>query len=398
MTNEQETRYTCYVCGCELDEAEYTDPYGNTLCEDCFYSDYTYCEDCGEVVSQDSIIPILNHMAEPDRYVCEHCAEQDYYRCDDCGDYYTRDGVYTDPQGNCVCHYCFEHNDWTECEDCGRLVPYENSYSGADDCTYCEDCIDEHQGSENLHDYGYKPRPEFLRCGIDAENARYYGVELETDDGDDPGELADDLADYTDDIYCKTDGSLNDGVEIVTHPATLEYHLTCMGWDEITDIASKHGFRSHDTHTCGLHIHVGLAQMREDTPDKLVALVDALWPQLVQFSRRDESRLDQWAHKPDAGISSADDTDTMHDKAAKTRGKGRYQAVNRCPSSTVEFRLFRGTLKTSSIYAALQCVDLMCDYCETHSIQECHNATWGDFAATSMYRAFNEYCESRGIE
>lgn len=33
--------------------------------------------------------------------------------------------------------------------------------------------------------------------------------------------------------YCKHDGSLDDGFEIVTHPMSLEYQLHEMSWDEV---------------------------------------------------------------------------------------------------------------------------------------------------------------------
>jgi len=35
--------------------------------------------------------------------------------------------------------------------------------------------------------------------------------------------------------YCKHDGSLNDGFEIVTHPMTLDYHLHRMPWEELLE-------------------------------------------------------------------------------------------------------------------------------------------------------------------
>ncbi|MEQ2617621.1 hypothetical protein AAAT94_10640 [Intestinimonas aquisgranensis] len=40
---------------------------------------------------------------------------------------------------------------------------------------------------------------------------------------------------------------------------------------------------------------------------------------------------------------------------------GRYICVNLQNSDTVEFRMFRGTLKTNTLLAALELVDRICD-------------------------------------
>lgn len=51
-------------------------------------------------------------------------------------------------------------------------------------------------------------------------------------------------------IYIKHDGSLNDGMEIVTHPMTLDYHLNEMPWREVMSKAISFGYISHKTRTC----------------------------------------------------------------------------------------------------------------------------------------------------
>lgn len=59
-----------------------------------------------------------------------------------------------------------------------------------------------------------------------------------------------------DHIYIKSDGSIDDGFEIVSHPMTLDYHQHDMDWEAVLHEAIKMGYRSHQTSTCGLHIHV----------------------------------------------------------------------------------------------------------------------------------------------
>ena len=57
-------------------------------------------------------------------------------------------------------------------------------------------------------------------------------------------------------LYCKHDGSLDDGFEPVTHPMSLSYHRTEIPWEALLREAVRMGYLSHQSGTCGLHIHV----------------------------------------------------------------------------------------------------------------------------------------------
>ena len=43
-------------------------------------------------------------------------------------------------------------------------------------------------------------------------------------------------------LYCKHDGSLDDGFEMVTHPMTLDYHRKEMPWKKILHCAVDIGY------------------------------------------------------------------------------------------------------------------------------------------------------------
>lgn len=49
------------------------------------------------------------------------------------------------------------------------------------------------------------------------------------------------------------------------------------------------------------------------------------------------------------------------DQAKKGYGGGRYFSVNLQNANTIEFRIFRGTLKYNTLIATLQLVDRVCD-------------------------------------
>ena len=61
---------------------------------------------------------------------------------------------------------------------------------------------------------------------------------------------------------------------------------------------------------------------------------------------------------------------------------GRYQAINNENDNTIEFRLFRGTLKYNTFVATLQLVKFICEYVNTNDIKNCRrlNLSQCDFS------------------
>lgn len=303
----------------------------------------------------------------------------------------------------------------TVCRDCGRLIPDgEANWDNSNECYYCDDCYENHASS--LNGYSYKPVPQFqFRTSelkeLDADvleprsAIHTFGVELEVDDGDDASDLCEALEELDQPIYMKHDGSLNsEGVEIVTHPCSLAYHQYEMRWAEIMRVCDSRDYKSHDTTTCGLHIHVGRSSTgatgkeRDAVAGNLVILTNAVWDELVTFSRRKGGALDHWARRPNLRCDpeTLDDAQ-LTDYALYTENDGRYQAVNLTNHGTVEFRLFRGTLKRKTLIAALQLVNNMVDYAMTHTPKECLTAKWSDIVAVKQFKELNAYCESRGL-
>ena len=154
-------------------------------------------------------------------------------------------------------------------------------------------------------------------------------------------------------IYIKHDGSLDDGLEIVTHPMTLSYHMSEMPWQAVIAKARQLGYTSHQSGTCGLHVHVNRSslgdtyQQQDDTSARILFLVETFWHELLRFSRRTQSQLNRWAARYGR-------KDEPKDVLKSAEGSyNRYTCVNLVPHSTIEFRLFRGTLKYNTIIATL---------------------------------------------
>ena len=145
-------------------------------------------------------------------------------------------------------------------------------------------------------------------------------------------------------LYCKHDGSLEDGFELVTHPMTLDYHQKDMPWAAVLSAAVEMGYLSHRIGTCGLHIYVNRSAFgeAEETQDIAIARVlyffEKHWEELLKFSRRTQRQLEQWADR----YGYRDQPKDILDHAKKGRHAGRYTCVNLTNRNTVEFRIFRG--------------------------------------------------------
>jgi hypothetical protein len=226
------------------------------------------------------------------------------------------------------------------------------------------------------------------------------GIELEVDKGEDCEGAAREIIDTTGEIYCKHDGSLSHGFEIVSHPATYEYHRDNLKWGAVMRIAKEHGFKSHDAGTCGLHVHVSRTAFGRDYDQrelgitKLLYMVEKYWDQVLKFSRRTEAQADQWAARYCSGAHIMPADELLN--AAK-RG-GRYRAVNLQPSRTVEIRIFRGTLKKSTFLATLQLVKLLVETTQRLTIAEIQALDWNEFINLGQeYAELMEYCAERDL-
>jgi hypothetical protein len=384
----------CADCGALLEEEEeYYNSDGEPICEYCA-DDYDICDDCGDVIPAERIRNVNNG----DSRVCEYCAN-DYYECQSCNNLYTIEYTVCDDSGTLVCDDCYNRY-YQRCYGCEMIIPAGDTYYIGDYeyCRYCYDEIQEEQGY--IHAYNYKPY-DFTLYGSD-DSKLFYGVELEIDDGDDDDGTCYELGEI-DEIYLKEDGSLSSGFEIVTHPATLNYHVNYLPWAKICSIARNGGYRSHDTSTCGLHIHASragfgdCAMERDLTIAKLMLLFDRFWDgYIVPFSRRNYDNLRRWAKKPNSNIT---DKDTASDAVQKLQDYkyDRYQAINLTNRTTVEFRIFRGTLKHTTILASIQWVDTLIKYCKATPLQDFARVTWEGIFADTDHVELREYMENRKL-
>lgn len=337
-----EEKRICDICGQSQPLSELTEFDGVLLCESCYRTETVVCERCGTRIWSD------DNEGDGSTPLCQTCYDR-YY---------------------------------TTCVDCGRTIHQDDAYY-IDEDDYdarCYTCHCRHAEYRVIHDYYYKPEPIFY-----GDGKRYFGVELEIDDAGESNDNAERIAKIAnhdhEQVYIKHDGSLNEGMEIVTHPMTLDYHLHQMPWASILNKAKEMGYRSHLARTCGLHVHTNRTAFgeTESEQDEVIARIlyffEKHWQELLKFSRRTQKQLERWADR--YGLRE-------QPKQVLDCAKGsqeRYTCVNLTNYHTIEFRMFRGTLKLNTLIATLQLIDRICDCAVNLDDEEIKDLSWTTFVS-----------------
>ena len=288
------------------------------------------------------------------------------YTCDDCG--------HIDLEDNGREPYNGDHN-WV-CRDC---LSDHYSYSNHVDCwvhndddnwsEYFPDDDDDNDDDEDDVIGGRHSGKRILRhipSSFDSRKPQVFlGMELEVEikDGYSRIRKAEELYEaiqyhqvsdkahrY---IHIEEDGSLSNGFEMVTGWTGLDVHREKLRFFQ----APWQGVRSHDTRTCGLHVHVSKADMTMFHGAKLVMFIhDSGNQKLIRaIARRDNASYAQIKNKK-SSYSWLRNAKRNHSLSEKLRclNEERHEALNFHNEKTVEFRLFKGTLRYETQMACLE--------------------------------------------
>jgi hypothetical protein len=292
----------------------------------------------------------------------KHFRGMSFFCCEDCNDYFewddgrpTYDGDYR------VCDSCIENN---------------YTYSHSRD-TYITDSDFEDEQDEEDQDpeYDYigsyhssKRNLGHIPSSYDMRSPRVLlGLELEIEVSDDYDKdtrakvLLDGMSDYKDEdnirhTYClmEEDGSLDNGFEMVTAYTGLDVHKAQLQYFK----NKTAGLTSHNTSTCGLHVHVCKSSMTTLHAAKMVLFInDPANIDLVKcIARRTDASYSKIKNKKDDKHWLKDSVHSSKDKDEQIRrmNSDRYEALNFKNDRTIEFRLFKGTLKYETMIACLE--------------------------------------------
>ena len=340
MHNDDCEEALCYEC--EEAKQDYScDDCGELFCEDCWLDHVTICYECGGHAHQDDAIC----CDDCDEYFCNDCWAGHVYFCYECDEPTHQGDAY-------YCDDCGEHF----CEDCWHAQDLDNNDY------YCGNCRP-NDGLGDVHDCGY--RPDYRPKGDPAHTMM--GVELEV--GDDYGhnvvEAVQSIDPDESHLYMKEDGSIC-GVEIVTHPMTLEWAREYQ-FDEMLRGLRRRGCRVNNNY--GLHVHVSRDAFRQrpsanrrrghGTQSQHHQMTWLMFvyrnsEPLKRLARRDSS---EWAsfHTPRPG-------ELKQKSMGGPYSSARYVAVNCNNRNTYELRFFQSTLNAEEFWAALEFADASVKY------------------------------------
>lgn len=276
------------------------------------------------------------------KFSCCPCCEDTFYS--DNGSWY-RDSLY--------CPNCYDSSVYT-CDDCG------SEYWDGDghECEEDDESI--------IHSYSYRPSPYFFGKG-----QYYLGFELEVEARNESRYVGAEIAQEMlgSHAYMKDDGSLSDGFEIVTHPHTLSDYQTNFNWEFMPKL-KREGFRSWNTDTCGLHVHVsrtafgeGVSPWGRTDRDQLILRRQAHELRFMKLIYDNQRQVERIAGRAGNHYATFGDKGKLVDKVKfGTQSNGRYSAINTDNDATLEVRVFKGSLRKERVLSALEFVTASVEY------------------------------------
>lgn len=312
--------------------------------------DFETCEECNSL----NDIETITLFDGTKKRLCTACINNKYFKCYDCNKYYPISKknefnlyLYCD---NCI------NNHAKKCNTCGHYV----DKNGNNDP--CDSCLEQ----TVINSYFHKPDPHFYSEEGQNKNI-FIGVELEIQ-GNERYERNDFLRKVYKNkfFYFKQDGSLSctRGVEIVSHPATYEYHCN-NEWKDLFRHLNENDV--NDVNNCGLHFHVNRTAFKNNIS---IALLDYIvnnnehyfkqigGREFGGYCQKHYKNEDQWG---------------VRDSSAHC------DAVNFTNENTVEIRFCKSTYDYNTFIERLSMVEKLVRFCNDNSNKKIYDVTIGDF-------------------
>jgi len=237
-----------------------------------------------------------------------------------------------------------------------------------------------------IHDYSYRPDPVFHSTTND--DRLYFGIEIEVENGRNGYDNKIQAAAYAQETlepielaYLKSDGSLSDGFEIVTHPMTHDFYQNQATelWDTLERLRTGYNMKSWSTSTCGLHIHISRTGFKGGA--HMHRFLNLVYNNEEFYSLMAGRSSDRWAKFDDVDMSEVREREdgsyyrtptyrSFKQKINDGRHTDRYSAVNTQNLHTLEMRIFKGTLKSSRVKALISLAHASVEYTRTLTVQD----------------------------
>lgn len=255
-----------------------------------------------------------------------------------------------------------------------------------------------------LHSYHSGSRDIRPKNAVNDNSRRYFGIELETE-----LRTMNDVAVYTtrlhdlmnandvdfETIKFERDGSLNNGVEIITQPMSMAYILENKDkFKEMLELIDSMRATSHDNGRCGMHVHVSKTEISNDVHDNLWLIFECFHKELTIFSRRTNMN---WCNFMCESLrrNHVNYIDKEYVRYNKPTSNDHHSAINNGNSNTTEFRIFRGTTNFQTFMANIQLVDNLVSIAREDNI---NGITWETIINYNVkYSELMEYNRRKNI-
>lgn len=280
------------------------------------------------------------------------------------------------------------------------LQPISIGWSRGLDCYFSDST--RKRVKEHIKPYNYTPNEFiFTKLESDIDNPLFLGAEMEVDKGGEDDDNAKYVIDNLENCYVVHDGSLRDGFEIVTHPATLNYHKQ-MNYAEVFKELVNKGYKAHDTTTCGLHIHFNRDYLSSSKTiqdlciTKILFLLERYCDNIEKLARRQSNKYSN-------NIKRNKEDDSLLDLLYKAKSGGmynsaKYNSVNLMHGKTVELRMFKGTLKYETYMATLEFVKNLVDISKQTPLDDIQQVTFEEIIDINPTEYLIEYLRKRGLK
>lgn len=185
-------------------------------------------------------------------------------------------------------------------------------------------------------------------------------------------------SDKEDLIYSTHDGTVQ--IELDTMPCSLEFHKQKMNYKEMFEYLDKMGYKGHDCETAGLHIHanrdyLGKTKLQQQLViSKILYIIEKFNDEICVIGRRNTE------YSKFVGDRAKEDTALS--LFSKYTEEGKKAALNLMHKDTIEFRMFKSTLKYETFILTLEFVKDIIDFAKCTDIEEIELITWGNLMRT----------------
>jgi len=289
--------------------------------------------------------------------ICQTCADKSY-TCAHCEDVFLDDGTSKTILKKKYCFKCFAlYKRCSHCNHTGFDVEEYQNELGGQACLKCRT----KRGLYQIKKYNFIPR----RLEMSGEGPLFYGLENELSAGKKGSmeNLCAHIAKLGNPLmFIKHDGSVENGIEVVTHPADFTTIKT-LGFEKMFGP----GVVAHKS--CGFHVHMSRAAFDSVHLFKFVKFFNTCQAQIEALA----GRTYELTYQNGRSVKKTEEHEISDLIAGKIRDK--YREVRLNCEHTIEVRVFRGATTPEELWKFVE----FCDVVYYFTMGDMSHSTWDNF-------------------